>query len=47
MAAVKRLSVFHYSVIYSFWFFVITESIPGVLQIYLRTTDETSWVESS
>ena len=40
VGAVKRLPVFHYSVVYIFWFFVITELTLGFLKIYVTGTDE-------
>ena len=39
-AAIKCLPIIHYSVAYLFWSFVITDTISGILKIYLRLTDE-------
>ena len=40
MEAVKRLPVLHYSVVYIFQSFVISEAIPGFLKLYMKITDE-------
>ena len=47
LAVVKRLPVLHYSVIYLFWFFVITEHILGFLKNYIGVTNETLLAETS
>ena len=41
MAAVKRPSVLHFSLVYIFWHFVTTESLPGFLETDMKVTDGT------
>ena len=40
VAAVKRLPVLHYSVVYIFGSFVIAELIPDFLKIYMSVSTE-------
>ena len=47
MAAVKRLLVLHYCVVYILGSFVINDPIPALLNIYMRVNDEALLAESS
>ena len=47
VAAIKRLPVLHYSVVYIFWYFCDHWAYPGILEKFMRITDEASLAETS